>query len=209
MVGEADNVGRRRIGMTRVLALAVVVATLSASGCVPDTGGVPAPTPRSMDLWAVGDSISVGYAARYPGRIGSEGVVGASFVYSNGGNPGTIGQNTATLIGWFGVPGTIVLMGGVNDALFDVELDAVKAEIAQLSDSLSVGSRVVHVTEPAWTYRPYMTALNAWLLATYPDTIDCATQLDDPLLTVDGMHPTSAGYRVLAECVRDGLGLAP
>lgn len=203
------GVGSRRVGARATVALTFLVGLSLCAGtaCAPASKGGGAPVPESMDVWAVGDSISVGYATHYPGHIGSEAVSGSSFVYHGDATKriGTIGENTTTLIGWFGLPSTIVMMGGTNDARYHISLDTVQAAIVDLTASLSVGTRVVHVTEPGWTYAPYLASLNSWLKQTYPDTIDCAPMLADPSLTSDGVHPSEPGYGILARCIYDGL----
>lgn len=157
-----------------------------------------------MHVWSVGDSMAFGYSSVYPVPIGNTAAVpGSAFVARH--LTSTISENVESSIGRWGVPENVILLGSTNDATYSATIPTtvVEAKIVELTNELvGYGISVHHVTEPAWTNYTYVNEINEWLIATYPDTIDCA-----PLVnaggTSDGIHPIN--YTDLASCIYSGV----
>lgn len=204
-------------GMSKPWALrlrGVVVAglTLLATACnpvvapspTPGGGGVSAPPATT---WVAGDSIST--VTAWPGKLTpplkTTAVPRTGFIRRIGGR--TIRDNLRAAIDVDGVPDQVVIMGGVNDVrVSDPPSSAeIISAMADLEASLTArGIEVRWATEPAWTYADQLVPLKLWIRS-QPNHIDCAGVIDSWWYTADGVHPTTAGYQLLADCIRARL----
>lgn len=184
----------------------LMIACLLAVGCAstPRAGNAQGGgAPTQYHLWAGGDSLSL--SASWPSEsirpVYSLAMYGTGFA-STYNPPSTITSNVMETITTYGVPQTLVLMGGVNDVSAGIDSSVITGAMQGLDDFLtSFGVHVVWVTEPAWSYRAGMDSINDWV-RTRPNVADCAGSIQDsPAFTVDGTHPTQAGYHQLAGCI--------
>lgn len=197
----------------------VVLAASVVAGCTVPTA-VPGTTtttpgevgtnPQPGATWVAGDSLST-YNS-WPGRLelASVAVAGRGFVVTYNGP--TIGENTLAAVARYGLPGRIVVMGGVNDVkqLDPPTFEEVTGAMAALEDALvAQGIEVVWATEPGWQFVTQIAPLNDWIRATRDHVVDCSSSVSDWSYTVDGTHPTEAGQQVLADCIGAALGGVP
>ena len=166
---------------------------------------------------ALGDGISAGYAPllepvldlRYPEQA-------AAIVVTNGGQAGErTAQGLVRLQGLLASPNAwdlVVIMEGMGDAIDDVAASTVRARLGTMVDEVKGwGKLVVLCTLTPVTSGPGNP--NPALVATYNGEIrTLATQTGVVLadfaaqfagtpgfLSADGMHPTPAGYQMMAE----------
>lgn len=190
---------------SRVCAVIAIGLSVGLAGCVepPPTGPIPVPGAT----WVAGDSISVATAwPKYTApRLASVAVSGSAFVSL--GNRADIATNTLAAVALYGTPGRVIIMGGVNDRNgLAATVEQVTEAMASLESALAdQGVETIWATEPAWNASSEMSPVNDWIRGTRGRVIDCADSISAAKFSQDGSHPTSAGYKILARCIDEGL----
>ncbi|MCW2791813.1 MAG: GDSL-like Lipase/Acylhydrolase [Nocardioides sp.] len=116
-------------------------------------------------------------------------------------------------------PEAVVIMGGTNDVLQGLPVDASAESLAAMVREARAAGAEVWVIGPPPIDRLYLRPVDAMAQAeeevaretgaTYVDLGDSLVDPDGdwlPGLSFDGVHPTPHGARALAEAVLDGLG---
>ena len=187
--------------------------------------GAPAPGERRVVF--MGNSITESWGARFATQFPGKPYVGR----------GISGQTTPQMLVRFRQdvvalrPAVVVILGGTNDiagntgpstvAMIQDNL-ASMTEIAQANGIRVVLASVLPVFDYPWKPglepAPKIRALNAWMAAyadargaTYADfhtaMVDARGGLP-PALAADGVHPTDAGYRLMAPIVEQAIAKA-
>ena len=178
---------------------------------------LPAPTAGESRVVFLGNSITDGWARHFPVMFPGKPYVGR----------GISGQTTPQMLVRFRQdvvalhPSVVVILGGTNDIAGNTgpsTLEMIEdnlmsmTEIAKANGIRVVLSSVLPVFDYAWkpglTPAPKIVALNAWMKAYAAGAgavyLDYETPMADERhglradLTNDGVHPTEAGYRVMA-----------
>lgn len=140
-----------------------------------------------------------------------------------------IGDRVKEWVERCGNPGVVIVQGGIIDVTYGVEIETMQAAITELSAWLEErGIPTVWLAiHPFPHVSPYMAhqarriAYNDWLTTpgnVWGQAIDCTPVLEDPARpgtmnpafwkpadifgNPDGLHPNTAGYTVMAECVK-------
>ena len=178
---------------------------------------LPAPANGEARVVFLGNSITDGWARHFPAMFPGKPYVGR----------GISGQTTPQMLVRFRQdvvalqPQVVVILGGTNDIAGNTGPSSVEmiednlmsmTEIAKANGIRVVLSSVLPVFDYAWkpglTPAPKIVALNAWMKAyaarvgaVYLDYHSAMADERQGLradLTNDGVHPTEAGYRVMA-----------
>ena len=178
---------------------------------------LPAPAAGEARVVFLGNSITDGWARHFPAMFPGKPYVGR----------GIGGQTTPQMLVRFRQdvvalqPQVVVILGGTNDIAGNTgpsSLEMIEdnlmsmTEIAKANGIRVVLSSVLPVFDYAWrpglTPAPKIVALNAWMKAYAARTgavyLDYHSAMADERqglradLTNDGVHPTEAGYRVMA-----------
>ena len=237
-----------RRATARPAAISVVVAVvLVAAACSTQPPGpvAPPPCPSTPDVVQFdGDSLGI-HIARYlevpGGQVVDRSVPRSGFTYDLAADPArslpavpSIGGTVRSWIEACGVPGIVVVEGGINDlAGAGATAGELEAAVLELSDWLrDRGVPTVwlplHPLPTAGSYmwvQPARQEFNAWLEAghVWGTVVDCNDGLEDPAHpdtlaptywwvvdiwgTVEGVHPDQDGYRAWSECL--GARLPP
>lgn len=190
------------------------------------TLGSPAPGERRVVFY--GNSITEAWAPLFPALFGGKPYVGR----------GISGQTTPQLLVRFRqdvvalMPAIVVILAGTNDIAGNTgpaSLEMIEANLASMTEiARANGIRVVlcsvlpvhdYPWKPGVEPAAKIVALNAWIRqyassvgATYLDFHSAMTDARGglpPELAKDGVHPTEAGYRVMARLVEAALARAP
>ena len=189
---------------------------------------LPAPAPGENRVVFMGDSITEGW--HFDGPNGS--FPGKPYV-----NRGISGQTTPQMLVRFRQdvielqPKVVVILAGTNDIAGNTgpeTLEQIEDNLASMSD-LATANRIRVVlcsVLPAVDYRwapglepaPKIVALNIWVKSFAAEKgyvyVDFHSAMKDtrdglpPSLSKDGVHPTSAGYAVMAPLVETGIKAA-
>jgi hypothetical protein len=187
-----EGVKSSRRGWVAIWALAVLVPTSLVLGSCSVTPGGPAAPDPGMSVWMTGDSNAGATAATMSPRPYSVAAGGAGFTsYSSK----SIQGETQDRIDANAAPETLLVIGGVIDAVRATSAEIIAAMSDFESDMTAQGVRVVWVAEPAWTLAAEVAPLSAWIL-TRPDHIDCRASAGG---TYDGVHPVD--FKPFAACV--------
>ncbi|MDL5159132.1 SGNH/GDSL hydrolase family protein [Actinomycetospora termitidis] len=227
--------GTRRgvtIGAAALVVVLVVVVVLGVVVRWNDVGTTADATDRGATVAVIGDSISQGTKLGGLGRANWTSIVGASrgwkvtdvavggtgYAYAS---PGTqtfaAGQlERAVAAG----PGTVVVQGSRNDGLTPLpQVSAAAADLYRQLQERLPGVRLI-VIGPVWsdgTITPSLEALSDAVRnpalaagATYIDPIRenwfaTAAGAQPPVIASDGVHPSDAGHRLIAEKVLRAL----
>lgn len=202
-----DKMTRSLISMQVLAWLAVIVAVLlmMMTGCQvsPSGGGRfgmgAAPTAR---LWAGGDSISCPTFIRING-VFCIGVNGSGFYREP-----TVSRQLMDALALYPAPQRFYVITGGNDYLSGVPVSQIISAAQNFHNNVeAAGIDVVFITEPIPDndFRQWdgLQEYNDWLVATYPDTIDCAyaghpTEATNSFVPV---HPTAQGFDNYAACI--------
>ncbi len=231
--GLSSGARRGVSAVLAVLALAlVVVVVLAVTVRFSGTGAAAGPDDRGATVAVIGDSISQGTKLGGVGRANWTAIVGAArgwrvtdvavggtgYVYAT---PGTqnfaAGQLDRAVAA---APSTVLVQGSRNDGLVPLpQLSAAAADLyRQLQDRLP-GVRLL-VIGPVWSdgrICPSLDALRDAVRtpalaagATFVDPIGDnwfagAATTQPPLIGSDGVHPTDAGHRLIADRVLRAL----
>ena len=178
---------------------------------------LPAPTAREARVVFMGNSITDGWAKHFPVMFPGKPYVGR----------GISGQTTPQMLVRFRQdvvalhPSVVVILGGTNDIAGNTgpsTLEMIEDNLAAMSEiAMANGIRVVlssilpvydYPWRPGLTPAPKIIAVNAWMKAyaarvgaTYLDyhTVMADERQGLPKsLSNDGVHPTEAGYKVMA-----------
>ncbi|WP_018331180.1 SGNH/GDSL hydrolase family protein [Actinomycetospora chiangmaiensis] len=231
--GRLSPGARRGVsGGVAVLVLALVVAVVLGVTLRFSDVDAAAATDRGADVAVIGDSISQGTKLGGTGRANWTAIVGAArgwrvtdvavggtgYVYAS---PGTQDFAAGQLDRAVAVrPGTVVVQGSRNDGL--TPLPQVSAAAADLYRQLQDRLPGVHliVIGPVWsdgTITPSLEALRDAVRtpalaagATFIDPIGenwfaGAAGAQPPVIGSDGVHPTDAGHRLIADRVLRAL----
>ena len=215
---------------------AVVVACAVACGPQPPRSSAPSygvtPEYCPYDDRIVqfnGDSVGVHTAARlhlpeYSVFNAAQG--GAGWVFDDVAS--TIPSRVRQWIDQCGVPGVVVIEGGINDLTHAIAVEELQAEVRALSDWLEargvptiwVAVHPMAFPSAYWFVQDNRVAYNEWLLTSdevWGTTVDCTAVLEDPSQpdslrsafftyldiwgNVDGIHMNGDGYDALARCL--------
>jgi hypothetical protein len=178
-----------------VAAVATVAFLAAASGCVTPSSSQQAPTPE-VPAWMVGDS-NAGAASNVLSPRPYNGAVGASGYTTR--SKSTILDNTLVLFDRYGVPETLLVMGGVVDSVQAPSAEIIAGMEELKAVMLALGLRLIWVLEPEYTYAANMAPLVAWQLG-QPESVDCRAYQGPSL---DGVHPSD--YRAFGQCIDRAL----
>lgn len=146
-----------------------------------------------MSVWMAGDSNAGATANTMSPRPYSAAAGGAGFTpYSSK----SIQGETQARIDANAPPETLLVIGGVIDAVHTTSAEIIAAMTDFETDMTAQGIRVVWVAEPAWSLAAEVAPLSAWIL-TRPDHIDCRAYAGTTSL--DGVHPVD--FKPFAACV--------
>lgn len=187
-----------------------------------------------------GDSIGAGYThmLRLPEQFSLFNAAQGSATLTLSVRVPVIGDRVKEWVDRCGAPGVVVVQGGIIDLTYGVPVETMQATITELSDWLEArGIPTVWLgIHPFPDVSPYYAVhdakrveYNQWLTTpgnVWGDAIDCTPVLEDPANpgtmnpaywkivdlfgSPDGLHPNTAGYTAMAECVKplilDALG---
>ncbi|MEJ2866272.1 SGNH/GDSL hydrolase family protein [Actinomycetospora sp. OC33-EN08] len=227
--------GTRRGVTLGAAGLAVVLVVAVVAGVVVrwnDVGTTDEAADRGTSVAVIGDSISQGTRLGGLGRANWTSIVGAArgwkvtdvavggtgYVHAS---PGTqnfaAGQLERAVAA---APGTVVVQGSRNDGLTPLpQVSAAAADLYRQLQQRLPGVRLV-VIGPVWsdgTITPSLEALRDAVRtpalaagATFIDPIGenwfaAADTAQPPVIAADGVHPSDAGHRLIAERVLRGL----
>ncbi len=178
-----------------------------------------------------GDSIGVGYThmLRLPEQYTLfNAAVGASTLTLALKEP-VIGDRVKEWIERCGNPGVVIVQGGIIDLTFGVPVESMQAAVTELSAWLEargiptvwLGIHPFPYVSPYRQHEDKRVEYNQWLTTpgnVWGQAIDCTPVLEDPTRpgamdpdywkivdlfgSPDGLHPNTAGYTVMAECVK-------
>lgn len=181
---------------------------------------LPAPAPGESRVVFMGNSITEGWAPRFPEHFPGQPYIGR----------GIGGQTTPQMLVRFRQdvialrPRVVVILAGTNDIAGNTgpsTLEMIEDNIASMTElAMANGIRVVlcsvlpvfdYPWKPGLTPAPKIVALNAWIRAyaarrgaVYADFHGAMADSRQGLpaaLAADGVHPTEAGYRVMVPIV--------
>jgi lysophospholipase L1-like esterase len=215
----------------------IVLATLVACGpTVPPQPGNPAEPEHCpyepSSVQSNGDSVGFGYAARLrlpaPYTLFNAAQGASSWTITT--QVPSIASRVRESIERCGVPGALIIEGGVIDVTRSMPMEDVFAVVSELSAWLAEREvpTVWVPVNPFPSVSPYYVgkesrrlAYNAWLATegnVTGDVVDCEAALEDPARpgtlnpafwsivdlqgNPDGIHPNADGYRAMADCVR-------
>jgi lysophospholipase L1-like esterase len=195
-------------------------------------GGTPEYCPYDdLVVQSNGDSIGVGYTnmLRLPAQYSLFNAAQGAATFTLSFSVPLISERVQQWIEQCGNPGVVVIEGGIIDLTYGVPLEAIQAAVTQLSDWLEArGVPTVWLgIHPFPKVSPYMAhnanrqAYNEWLTTpgnVWGAAVDCTPVLEDPANpgtmnpaywkivdlfgSPDGLHPNTAGYTTMAECVK-------
>ncbi len=194
-----------------------------------DNAKLPPPTPGEQRVVFYGDSITDAW-----GRRGDETKFFAGKPYVN---RGISGQTTAQMLVRFQQdvvhlkPAAVVILAGTNDLAGNTGLSTLPmiednltsmAEIAQANGIRVILASVLPASEYPWRPDVHPAAkireLNAWIKQyckehgfTYVDYYAAMANAQgglDPTLAKDGVHPTAAGYAIMAPLAEKSIAAA-
>ena len=195
-------------------------------------GGTPEYCPYDdLVVQSNGDSIGVGYTnmLRLPAQYSLFNAAQGAATFTLSFSVPLISERVQQWIEQCGNPGVVVIEGGIIDLTYGVPLEAIEAAVTQLSDWLEArGVPTVWLgIHPFPKVSPYMAhnanrqAYNEWLTTpgnVWGAAVDCTPVLEDPANpgtmnpaywkivdlfgSPDGLHPNTAGYTTMAECVK-------
>ena len=193
----------------------------------PANAALPAPAPGEQRVVFMGNSITDGWARYFPAMFPGKPYIGR----------GISGQTTPQMLVRFRQdvvalkPRVVVILAGTNDIAGNTgpsTLEMIEDNLAGMTEIAKAnGIRVVLSSVlPAFDYRwkpglepaPKIVALNAWMKAYAARAgaiyLDYHTPMADARqglredLTNDGVHPTEAGYRVMAPLAEAAIAKA-
>lgn len=195
-------------------------------------GGTPEYCPYDdLVVQSNGDSIGVGYTnmMRLPEQYSLFNAAQGAATFTLSFTVPLISERVQQWIEQCGNPGVVVIEGGIIDLTYGVPLEAIQAAVTELSDWLEArGVPTVWLgIHPFPRVSPYMAhdanrqAYNEWLTTpgnVWGSAVDCTPVLEDPANpgtmnpafwkivdlfgSPDGLHPNTAGYTTMAECVK-------
>lgn len=195
-------------------------------------GGTPEYCPYDdLVVQSHGDSIGVGYTnmMRLPDQYSLFNAAQGASTFTLSYSVPLISERVHQWVEQCGNPGVVVIEGGIIDLTLGVPLEAIQAAVTELSDWLEArGIPTVWMgIHPFPRVSPYMAgnsirqAYNEWLTTpgnVWGDAVDCSPVLQDPANpgtmnpaywkivdlfgSPDGLHPNTAGYITMAECVK-------
>lgn len=222
--------------------LAAVVISISAvAGCTaypteePIYNVAPEHCPYTPEVVQFnGDSLGAGISRQvdlpgYSKFEASQGSAGWTFQ----GRFAPIGERVKEWIDQCGVPGALMIQGGIIDLVIGVPVEKIKAAVLELSDWLEargvptvwVGfSPFPAVSDYSRYFTPARIAFNDWLATpgnVWGTGVDCTPAVSDPWApevlaprfwkivdifgNPDGLHPNKDGYVALADCAEPHL----
>lgn len=178
-----------------------------------------------------GDSIGVGYTnmLRLPEEYSVFNAAQGSATLTAPIRVPVIGDRVKEWIERCGNPGVVVVEGGIIDLTLGIPVETMQAAILELSAWLEARGipTVWLAVHPFPHVSPYQAhderrlAYNEWLTTpgnVWGSAVDCSPALEDPAIpgtlnrsywkivdlfgSPDGVHPNSAGYTAMAECVK-------
>ncbi len=220
---------------TAVMALAVAAALIACdeqptSTSTPSYQAAPEYCPYDeRTVQFNGDSVGAHVGARlalpeYSVFNAAQG--GAGWVFDD--VVATIPSRVRQWIQQCGVPGVVVVEGGINDLTHAVAVSEMQDEVRALSDWLEarevptiwVAVQPMAADSAYWFVQERRVEYNQWLLGTgelWGTAVDCTSALEDPSEpdalrsefftyldiwgTVDGIHMNDAGYTAMARCL--------
>jgi lysophospholipase L1-like esterase len=219
------------VAVLAVVGTGCINPTPAPPGAVP-YGGTPKNCPYDENaVQSNGDSIGVGYTnmMRLPEPYWVFNVAQGAATFTLSYTVPVIADRVKEWIELCGNPGVVVIEGGIIDLTYGVPPEGLEAAVTELSDWLEArGVPTVWLAIHPFPRRsPYMAAdpnrrtYNEWLTTpgnVWGNAIDCTPVLEDPadpgamnpaywkIVDIfgnpDGLHPNTAGYIEMAECVK-------
>lgn len=177
-----------------------------------------------------GDSIGVGYThmMRLPEQYSLFNAAQGASTFTISATVPVIGDRVKEWVDRCGAPGVVIVQGGIIDLTYGVPVASIEAAVTELSDWLAardiptvwLGVHPFPHVSPYIVHDPARRAYNEWLTTpgnVHGVAVDCTPVLEDParpgtmspaywkivdlLGNPDGLHPNTAGYTAMAECV--------
>jgi lysophospholipase L1-like esterase len=178
-----------------------------------------------------GDSIGVGYThmLRLPEEYSLFNAAQGAGTFTISLTVPVIGDRVKEWVDRCGNPGVVVVQGGIIDLTYGVPIETMQAAVTELSDWLEargiptvwVGIHPFPHVSPYLVHDAKRVTYNEWLTTPgnlWGQAVDCTPVLQDPARpgtmnpaywkivdlfgSPDGLHPNSAGYTTMAECVK-------
>lgn len=226
--------------MSLVAMVAVASACTPAPPQEPTYFGTPEYCPYDdAVVQSNGDSIGAGYThmLRLPEGLSLFNAAQGSSTLTLSLRVPVIGDRVKEWVERCGNPGVVVVQGGIIDLTFGVPVETMQAAVLELSAWLEargiptvwLGIHPFPHVSPYMAHDPRRVAYNEWLTTPgnlWGSAVDCTPVLQDPARpgtmnpaywkivdlfgSPDGLHPNTAGYTAMAECVKplilDALG---